>query len=144
MRWAMMGAGLSLMMLGCGGSSGPELIEVSGTASYQSKPIQDGVIKFIPIAGSQAPTRTVPIKEGAYKATGRAALGVGTYKIEITAFTGEPANTKSYPVSDAESEKNQPKPREQILPEKYNTKSTIEELTINSGSEAITKDFKLD
>lgn len=144
MRWAMMGTGLSLMLLGCGGPTGPELIEVSGAATYQAKPIKDGVIKFIPAAGSEAPTRSVPIKEGAYKASGRAALGVGTYKIEITAFTGEPADTNSFPVSDAASEKNQPKPREQILPEKYNKKSTIEELTIKSGSEAITKDFKLE
>ena len=144
MRWAMMGAGLALIMLGCGGPAGPELIEVSGTATYQAKPIQDGVIKFIPTAGSQAPTRSVPIKEGTYKATGRAALGVGTYKIEITAYTGEPANKIPDLVSDAESEKNQPKPREQILPDKYNTKSELDELTIEAGSGAITKDFKLE
>lgn len=144
MRMAMLSAGLTLMALGCGGSSGPELINVSGTVTYQEKPVKDGVIKFIPAANSQTPSRTVVIKDGKYDAAGRAALGVGTYKIQITAYNGEPVATKSYPVSDAESEKNEPKPREQILPEKYNKKSEIEALTIKSGSEAITKDFKLE
>ena len=144
MRFAMMSAGLSMMILGCGGASGPELIEVSGTVTYQAKPIKDGVIKFIPVAGSQAPTRSVPIKDRAYTASGRAALGIGTYKTEITAYTGDSANTKPHLVSDAESEKNQPKPREQILPEKYNTKSELDELTVEAGSGAITKDFKLE
>ncbi|QDV49680.1 hypothetical protein [Gimesia fumaroli] len=144
MRLMLMGAGLTMMLLGCGSSSGPELIDVSGEVSYQSEPIQDGVIKFVPTQGSQAPRRTAAIKEGEYDASGRGALGVGTYKIEIMAYSGEPADTKSYPVSDAESEKKQAKPREQILPDKYNTKSEIEELTIESGSKAITKNFNLE
>ncbi|HCO22624.1 MAG: hypothetical protein CME31_14155 [Gimesia sp.] len=140
----MMGAGLVILLLGCGGPAGPELIDVKGTVTYQSEPIKDGVIKFIPNQDSLAPRRTVVIKDGAYEASDRAAVGVGTYKIEILAYTGDPPDTKSYPVSDAESEKNQPKPREQILPEKYNANSELDNLVIEPGSAPITKDFKLD
>ncbi|WP_291170974.1 hypothetical protein [Gimesia sp.] len=139
-----MGAGLTMLLLGCGSSSGPELINVKGTVTYQSEPIKDGVIKFVPTQDSKAPRRTVVVKDGEYNASDRAALGIGTYKVEILAYIGEPADTKIYPVSDAESEKNRPKPREQILPEKYNEKSELEELIIESGSAPITKNFKLD
>jgi len=144
MRLTLIMVSVSLLLAGCGGAAPPELVEINGSVTYQSEPVKDGVIKFIPTQSSGAPRRSAEIKEGVYSATGRGALGIGTYKVEILAYKGDPPDTKSYPVSDAASEKIQRKPRVQILPDKYNKSSEIEELKIQSGTGSIKKDFKLE
>lgn len=135
---------IALTVIGCGGSSGPELIDVSGTVSYQGQPIKDGAIKFSPVAGSDAPARSVAIVEGEYAASGRSALGVGQYEVQIMSYVGELMGPGFLPVSDPESAKKEKKPREQVLPEKYNTKSEIEPFTVPSGSGPITQNYDLE
>ena len=65
---------------GCGGPSPPVTAPVSGTVSYDGKPIADGSITFAAVDGSCAPS-VLQIAEGRYE--GR--VVVGEKRIEIRA-----------------------------------------------------------
>lgn len=66
---------------GCGGPSPPVTALVSGTVSYDGKPIVDGSITFAAVDGSCAPN-VLQIAEGRYE--GR--VVVGEKRIEIRAM----------------------------------------------------------
>ena len=66
---------------GCGGPSPPVTAPVSGTVSYDGKPIADGSITFAAVDGSCAPS-VLQIAEGRYE--GR--VVVGEKRIEIRAM----------------------------------------------------------
>ena len=135
---------LSACLFGCGGGSELERVEVSGTVTYKGTLIEDGAIRFVPKSGSDLPVGTAQIIQGKYSATGPAAIAVGTYGIEIKSYiekagaAGDMAQEPGGTMDPAMVEK------EQLLPEKYNTKSEIEEFTIPAGSGPVTKDFTLE
>ncbi|MCA9117938.1 MAG: hypothetical protein KDA79_22860 [Planctomycetaceae bacterium] len=136
---------VTALLTGCGGASGPEQVLVSGKVTWQGEPVEDGVIRFLPAEGSDTPTKSAVVQKGQYEASGRGALVPGTYRVEITAFTGGPAGP-SLPVSDPESAKREQEAqtRKQILPEKYNAKSEIEPFVVPSGAGEIEKNFELE
>jgi hypothetical protein len=68
-------------MSGCSGPSQPITVPVSGTVSYDGKPIADGSITFAAVDGSCAPN-VLQITEGRYE--GR--VVVGGKRIEIRAM----------------------------------------------------------
>jgi len=91
----------ALAATGCG-SSGPTMGRVSGTVTYQGKPIEKGTVTFISTDGER-PNATGPIEGGSYtlqtSEPGDGAV-VGEYKIAvsdidpnayITALPGAPA-----------------------------------------------------
>lgn len=88
-RWA-----FSLfLMVGCS-RSGPELVDVRGTVSYQGKPVATGTISFLPTADQQKSLRPAV---GSVSAAGtyqlRAIPGMvgampGEYQVSVNAYTG--------------------------------------------------------
>tara|TARA_R110002095_G_scaffold39808_4_gene36660 strand:- start:4033 stop:4449 length:417 start_codon:yes stop_codon:yes gene_type:complete len=126
-----------ILLVGCSqGESSVELIPVSGTVTYQGKPVRDGVIRLAPDKGVQAPVKTTNIINGEYSFTDRSAVAAGTYQVEITAFRGE--EKAPLDVKPGESSG-----REQFLPAEYNKKTTIEKLMVKSGGDEIKKDYSL-
>ncbi|MEW4562418.1 hypothetical protein AB1K70_07825 [Bremerella sp. JC770] len=77
------------MNVGCGtGQSGPPRFQVSGSATYDGKPIPQGEILFVPNAaeGNRGTATLVEIQDGQYAtADGNGLIG-GAYKIEISGF----------------------------------------------------------
>lgn len=125
-----------LLLLGCNQSgNNPTLVTVRGEVTYEGKPIHEGVIRLSPMKGNQAPARTTQIIKGLYKFSERSAVKPGTYQVEIEGYRGG----SSLP---GDKTKDSPE-REQFLPEQFNKKTQIEELTVNSDSGEIQKDFNL-
>ena len=134
---------LTLVVLACGCTGrGPEWVKVQGRVTYQGEPMEQAEIRFVPVAGTEAPVRTAMVRDGRFKASGRGALALGTYRIEITAYRGgsPPDGPAIDPYFDRDSDV---QPRVQFLPEKFNTRTEIEPLEVPEGSRSITRDFDL-
>ena len=140
---------LTMALLVCGCSSGvPELVVVRGKVSYQGEPVDDGVIRFIPIDRSNSPLRMVAIRQGKYKASGRGAVTAGTYRIVINAYRGGRRDGPPIDPLDRQVDPNvkviPAEPRVQYLPDRYNKNSELEPLTVPKGSGPITRNFQLE
>jgi hypothetical protein len=111
---------------GCGKG---KLSEVSGTITYEGKPIEQGSIAFIPADGN-GPSAGSPIVDGKYFAQN---VPVGMAKVQIRGarITGQKRMLPdSPPVSTSE----------EMLPAKYHSAS---ELTYEVKSGTQVKDFDL-
>ena len=73
------------LLLGCGGA-----LSVTGTVTYDGKPIEDGQISFLPVDGKGTPARG-PIVGGKYRVD--KGLDVGPRRVESSAI----ARSKSIP-----------------------------------------------
>ena len=126
---------------GCG-PSGPERAVLSGTVAYQGQPVKEGMIRFIPIKGTEGPSWGAHIIDGRYKAAGKGGVPVGTHKVEILAYRTKPQPARSADPPSSGFELDAPAPREQYLPGKFNT-ATVLELTIPPGSGKVVENFDL-
>ena len=124
----------SLFIVGCSQGDKIEKATVSGTVTYNAKPVEKGEIRFIPKAGTIGPMATGAIANGAYTVTAAGGVPIGAHKVEITAYVDLPKPANAPPIA--------PTPREQYIPEKYNTKSELE-FAVPSGGET-KKDFALE
>jgi len=127
--------------LGCGGSLSdePERVLVSGSVTYAGQPVADGEVRFVPTKGTEAPSCSAVISGGVFKAEFKGGVPVGVHRVEIRAYRPrEGAGSEEVPgMAQGETVK------DQYLPAKYNSKSELE-LTVESGSGPITKDFALE
>jgi hypothetical protein len=122
---------------GCGGNAGPERVVVSGTVTYNGEPVSNGSIFFAPVPTCPAPASGTCIVNGQYKADAKGGVPVGTHTIQVEAYrklTSQPDMDGPTPTRG--------EPREQYLPERFNVHSR-DQITIPSGSRAITKNFEL-
>lgn len=142
LKWLLMSV-LMLFAAGCG-NSGPERIGVSGQVTYNGEPIEDGEIAFFPEAGTEAPPTSTTIIEGKYQLPPKWALMPGTYTVAIRSYRVS-LKDKNLPGGNLD----RPPPpggieiKDQLLPEKFNTKSTIEKLTVASGQAPVKQDYDL-
>ena len=95
---------------GCG-SSGPKMYEVSGTVTFDDKPIPAGDIKFVPEASSQG-AEAGKIVDGKYHLKVKG----GMNKVEIRAV--RPSGKKDPMGTGGELP-------EDYIPERYNLKTTL-------------------
>jgi hypothetical protein len=119
---------------GCSGDRGPERVVVAGTVTYRGKPVDEGIIRFTPVASSLVPVIGARIADGKYTVDGHGGVPVGTHKIEIEGFrllAGVTAPVGARGV-----------PHEQYIPKRFNAESQLQ-ITIPSGSREITKNFEL-
>jgi hypothetical protein len=128
------------LLSGCRGDRGPERVAVSGTVTYNGKPVAVGTIRFVAGPTSSAPMSAAAIADGKYAADTHGGVAVGTHKVQIEAFRriGNRAQSDDRLPPGIKDRS----PYEQYLPAKYNT-STELEISIPSGSRTITKDFDL-
>ncbi|MBA2116512.1 carboxypeptidase regulatory-like domain-containing protein [Bremerella alba] len=91
---------------------------LSGNVSLNGAPIQDGSIRFEPVAGKTASGST--ITDGQYTIPAAKGLKPGKYRVFINAVEPE---TEERSVDDL---MNNPGPaRKELIPAKYNTKSDV-------------------
>lgn len=132
--FVVLGLGLSLVasfFAGCG-ERGPERVPVSGTVTYNGKPLPEGTVRFVPVQTSPVPSSGATITEGKYTANASGGVPIGTYHIQIEAYR----HVKGGPGSLHENV------LQQYVPRKYNTNTQLQ-ITIEPGSRAITKNFEL-
>ena len=128
-------AALVFSLGGCGMGSGGT--EMTGTVTFDGKPIEMGQIVFEP----QGPGRmaVAPVRDGRYQINATQAPTTGVYLVRITAerLTDKQGVTESRSLED----QIQTEEYEQYLPAKYNSQSELNiELTDSSGN---THDFAL-
>lgn len=136
---------LILGMVGCG-KSGPERIPLSGKVTYNGEPIEDGEIAFQPEPGTDAPPTSAPILDGEYKLSPNFEMVPGTYKVMIRAYQIEfDEKKKLLPGGfiDRPPPPNGIDVKAQLLPEKFNTKTEIEKLTVESGAGPVEQNYDL-
>jgi hypothetical protein len=122
------GIALITCVAGCGRGGGSAAI--SGTVSYEGKPLEKGIINFVPADG-KGPTAAATIADGKYSV--KVAPGKKLVRIEGYKVTGEHPYSRSNPRIVVD--------QKQILPPRYNTKS---ELTRDIASSDRTCDFALE
>ena len=126
---------LMLLTLGCfGGADGPERVVVSGKVTYMGKPVEAGMIRFVPAEG---PVAEALIEDGNYSVTHRGGVPVGAQRVEIR---GEKV-VKAAPIeADGGPED---AVTEQYIPRQYNEDSTLT-FDVPPGAKELTKDFDLE
>ena len=80
------------LLAGCGGQSGPPRFDLSGTVTYDGKPVPAGYIVFEPetAAGNSGPGSQADIRDGKYSTLpGRGTIG-GPHLVRIFGFDGIP------------------------------------------------------
>lgn len=95
---------------------------VQGTILLDGKPLTGGMISFEPDQGS--PTATAggaAVKDGKFALPKESGLAAGKYRVFITSLASEGTTTKS--ADDLMN--NPPPPAKELLPAKYNTRSTL-------------------
>lgn len=113
---------LLLTLPGCGSS----LLNIEGKVTLNGVPVEQGEIRFIPSGGDKAPSAAAIIAQGHYKVD----VAPGTKRIEIL----------GYKVVGQRNIGTMIDIKEQIVPERYNTRS---ELTCSIESADETHDFEL-
>lgn len=74
-----------LLLVGCGGSSGPERYEVNGTVSIDDEPLQAANIQFMPRTDdiANAPTAVGYVKDGSFRIVSAVGPIAGPQDVEI-------------------------------------------------------------
>ncbi len=86
---------LPLLLAGCGG--GPVNYQVSGTVTYDGKPVPVGEVVFEPDTskGNNGPGSVADIKDGKYTTTSGKGVVGGAYIIRVTGFDGVMTNPEA-------------------------------------------------
>lgn len=127
---------------GCSKAKTLEKMAISGEVTYNGEPLESGEISFKPAEDSKVPPAAAIISRGEYKAEGRAGIAAGTYRVEIRAYdAGDelPGIQRPPPMPGVI-----PMGRQNYLPEKFNTKSTLETVTIEAGEKNVVRNFDLE
>ncbi|MDR3636556.1 MAG: hypothetical protein P4L84_22325 [Isosphaeraceae bacterium] len=119
---------------GCGTSQGHG-IALTGEIMFNGKPISDGSISLVPIAGTSSPTTGATIKGGSFKIDRRMGPYPGKYKVEIYSFVDSEANAKDkkrlnaslfgQPPDKFSTDPALTSGRSNEIPERYNTKTEL-------------------
>lgn len=87
-------AAFLLGIVGCGGPAGPELTPISGTVTFEGKPVGPGTVAFVPLDGNGNPASGTIDTSGRFKMSvynpGDGVLP-GSYKVSVTVVK-EPAH----------------------------------------------------
>lgn len=116
---------------------------VTGSVSYAGKPLDNGEIRFYPLEGTVGPMSGAPIHAGRYEATSKGGVPVGKHRVIIEGYRTNPGSVKANDPKFAAIPGGLVGPREQYLPQKYNTQSALV-VAIESNSHAATQDFQLE
>ena len=130
---------LSLALVsGSGCSDGSGLQPVSGTVSFQGKPLDQGAIQFLPVEGSRTESGA-GIKDGQYSIPAENGLAPGKYKVTVFSYDERGAKIPDNTTMPGDTVGVQFKER---IPAKYNTETILKAEVV--AGEANVFDFRLD
>lgn len=101
---AMAVVGAAVMTAGCGGDKLGRHA-VSGTITFQGKPVPKGFVRFIPDSskGTRGPGGGASIKNGKFQAPAKKGVVAGAYLIEIDGLDGVPAKEGGEDLQDGKA-----------------------------------------
>ncbi|WP_165246353.1 hypothetical protein [Paludisphaera soli] len=105
-------------VVGCGDSSEPPRLPVSGKVTLDGKPLPAGQLTFVPLDGRTA--SVAEVRDGAFQTDGSTGPAPGRYQVEIYAVesTGKTIPSPDIPGATIEEERD-------LVPERYNVKSEL-------------------
>ena len=125
--------------IGCSKSDGLPRKAISGTVKLDGQPLANGNIQFIPTAADasgMAITASGMIANGSYAIAQEQGPLPGTYKVFITADSGQLADEEADPGAAPKAQTNK-----DLVPAKYNSNTELEIIVTADGS--TTFDFDL-
>ena len=126
---------------GCS-QQGLERVTLNGTVSYRGEPVEEGEIRLIPSKETKGPMSGARIMQGKYVVDAKGGVPVGKYRVKITANRVHPDYRDLAESPPPKAYEGEWPPKQQYLPEKYNTKTRLE-INVPSGSGKMTRDFVL-
>ncbi|MGE0759527.1 MAG: carboxypeptidase-like regulatory domain-containing protein [Pirellulaceae bacterium] len=136
--------GFLLLVIGCGPSAVGTT--VYGKVTHDGAPLADGMIFFLPQDGTAVAQSSAAITDGEYKLPPEFGLAPGTYEVRIEGYrvaTNAPTTLGSGPGAlDVPPETPGIPTKEQYLPKKFNTETSLEKLVIE-GQGSLEKNFDL-
>jgi len=110
---------------GCGGTPRIPRGAVEGTVNLGGSPLAEGVIRFVPTAGTTGPLVEAPIRDGGFALPGETGPCIGTQRVEIFSFrkTGKKVVNEGVETDEIV----------QVVPARFNAAS---ELTVTIGAGA--------
>lgn len=125
------------MTVGCGEKeTGPERATINGTVTFNGKPIEKGMIEFIPTGNTKGPTSGGAIENGKYEIAEKGPT-LGPHKVQIRATR----NTGKMVDAGPQTGGAKVEETEQYIPPEYNSKTTLE-VSIVSGMNKLDFDLK--
>lgn len=124
---SMLCAAMAMSLVGCG-AGGPERVEVRGKVTLNGQPLDQGSIAFIPTGTTQGPTTGAKIENGTYMVPANKGAVLGSHLVQITSVQPTGRKIEAGPPEPAGTMVDEV---QQIVPDQYNTKST---LTVNIQS----------
>jgi hypothetical protein len=127
-------AALTLLALATAGCNSSSRQGIEGTVKFDGTPLADGLISFLPQAGTAGPTAGSRITQGAYHIDRAKSLLPGSYRVEISGWRKTGGKKKDMFGREVDE-------TEQIVPSRYNKDS---ELTVDVADDRSTQfDFDL-
>jgi len=126
-----------VFLIGCGSST--DRVPVSGVASYDGEPIENGTVELIPTDGTSGPATGSVIRGGRWEiAADKGPMSGGTYLVRITGVrkTGRKFVDRDRPNQTFDVFSN-------YIPVGYNAQSTLK-ITISPDSRQNSIDFVLE
>lgn len=93
---------IAMALCGCGGDSGPKRYQVSGTVTYDGKPVVKGTIYFSPDteSGNDGPGGIAVITQGQYRTEPSRGIVGGSHHVRIVGYDGVPATVEGEELPD--------------------------------------------
>jgi hypothetical protein len=111
-------AGLTLLASATAGCNSSSRQGIEGTVKFDGTPLADGLISFLPQAGTAGPTAGSRVTAGAYHIDQAKGLLPGSYRVEISGWRktgGKKTDMFGREVDETE----------QIVPSRYNKESEL-------------------
>lgn len=91
-----------ILTVGCGGDTGARKNTVSGTVTFDGKPVPKGFITFEPDSkkGNSGPAGGAEIVNGSYKTPSGKGVAGGPYKVKIVGTDGAPTTESGEELPD--------------------------------------------
>lgn len=125
--------GSAIFASGC--SSEPRRQAVSGTVTFQGRPLESGSIEFSPEADGKGSIGGAVVSKGKYEIPAAQGLLPGRYKVSVSAAGG-----KAEPGPDDAPGEN--KPQKELIPEKYNAATELRADVTSGGANQFPFDLK--
>jgi hypothetical protein len=109
----------ALFLAGCGGTTTKQ--PVTGTVTWKGQPLETGMIRFLPQAGTAGTEAVAVIEKGKYAVPREHGLDPGTYKVTVS--SPDPRSGQGPP--DAPPGERGGYPATERIPAKYNTQSQL-------------------
>ena len=111
-------AGLTLLASATAGCNSSSRQRIEGTVKNDGTPLADGLISFLPQAGTAGPTAGSQVTQGAYSIDRAKGLLPGSYRVEISGWRKTGAKKKDMFGREVDE-------TEQIIPSRYNKESKL-------------------